>query len=256
MNYKTMLLASAAVLFASQAMAQDLTGAFSVPGKGQIMSDTRLGLTREKARHHWWADDGLYASEELEYGITDQFSVNAGIANLFDREGWYNNDHNFEYNLGAKYTTRLCNGLLFQASGHYTTYNPKDFYGHKNSDARWVKYLGGELKLGYELADGLTAYGIYGLDSEIDNYSREIDQSLSAGLHYYTGKYALDAAIRYDFNTHDKNTHEWWLDAAADYYVKENVALGVYGSYFLDGDSSTDYIKQSHEVGLRVKVLF
>ena len=256
MNYKTMLLASAAVLFASQAMAQDLTGALSVPGKGQIMSDTRLGLTREKWRHHWGADDGVYASEELEYGVTDQFSVNAGIANQFDREGWYNNDHNFDYVLGAKYTTALCDKTTFQVAAHYNTYNPKDFWGHKGNDARWVKVLGGELKLGYDLGNGLSAYGIYALDSQIDYYTREIDQSLSAGLHYYTGKYALDGAIRYDFNTHDENTHEWWLDAAADYYVKENVALGVYGSYFLDGNSWAKDIKQAHEFGLHVKVLF
>lgn len=255
MNYKTMLLASAAVLFASQAMAQDLTGAFSVPGKGQIMSETSLGLTREKMRHHWWADDGAYISEVLEYGLTDQFSVNAGIANEFDREGWYNNDHNFDYTVGAKYTTRLGNGLLFQAAAHYNTYDPEDFYGHRG-DSRWSKVLGGELKLGYELSNALTAYGIYGLDGNIDEDDRTLDQSLKAGLHYYTGKYALDGAIRYDFNTDGKNTHEWWLDAAADYYVRDNVALGVYGSYFLDGNGWTDEIKQAHEFGLRVKVLF
>ena len=269
MNYKTMLMASAAVLFASQAMAQDLTGAFSVPGKGQIMSDTSIAIGREKAGWKGFgteAYDSLVAGEVLEYGITDKFSVNAGISNAFDVEGEYNNDHNFTYNVGAKYNTRF-NDVLFQVAGHYNTWNPKDFYGHKGTDARWQKDLGLDLKAGLDLGNGITPYIVYSIDSEIDKADRALFQSVSLGIHKYAGKWALDGAVRYEWDKHNKwglkNNTATWLDAEADYYLKDNVALGVYGSYLLDAHDQMDsfdgvkwHVNRAHEVGLRVKVLF
>jgi len=254
MNYKTTLLAGAAVLFAGQAMAADLTGALYTPNKGQLTSDTTLSYAREKAKHHWGAWDQVTLGETLEYGITDAFAINAGIANEFDTEGGYNNDHNFDYSLGAKYTKDLCNKLTFQVDAEYYTWNPKDFYGH-HTPMRWQKWIGTDFKLGYAINDVLSVYGIYGFDTQIDVDHREFDQHLVAGVHAYTGKWALDGAFRYEFNTQGKNTNEWWTDLEADYYVAENVALGVYGSYFLGGTGADD-IRYDYETGLRVKVAF
>ncbi len=265
MNYKTMLMASAAVLFASQAMAQDLTGAFSVPGKGQIMSDTRLGMSRTKIKDtdgYKRALDSVYASEVLEYGVTDNFSVNAGILNAFDVEGDYNNSHNFDYELGAKYNMRF-DDVLFQVAGRYETYDPKSWEGHRGNDERWQKSIGFDLKAGLDLGNGLTPYIVYSIDSDIDTAHRELDQSVSLGVHKYTGKWALDGALRYEWVKDEghKNRTETWFDGAADYYLRDNVALGVYGSYLIDAhkrlygdwrrDNPSDY-----ELGLRVKVLF
>ncbi|MBP5698282.1 MAG: hypothetical protein J6W96_01990 [Alphaproteobacteria bacterium] len=274
MNYKTMLMASAAVLFASQAMAQDLTGAFSVPGKGQIMSDTSVAMGRQKyeVKGAWSeAYDSLVAGEVLEYGITDKFSVNAGISNTFDVEGEYNNDHNFTYNVGAKYNTRF-NDVLFQVAGRYNTLDPKSWYGKKERakyglelNDRWTKSLGLDLKAGLDLGNGITPYIVYSIDSEIDQADRALFQSVSLGIHKYAGKWALDGAVRYDWEKHNKwgakNDTATWLDAEADYYLKDNVALGVYGSYLLDAHDQkvngwTYHVNRAHEVGLRVKVLF
>ena len=255
MNYKTTLLAGAAVLFASQAMAADLTGALYTPNKGQLTSDTAVSYSRIKAKHHLGAEDAWVASELLEYGITDAFAINAGISNAFDTEGDYNNSHNFAYTLGAKYTTALCDKTTFQVAARYDTWNPKSWYGH-HTDARWQKNVGLDFKLGYDLGNGLGAYGIYGFDSAIDVDDRPFDQHVKVGLHKYTGTWALDGAVRYEFNTEGKNTHEWWADAEADYYVAENVALGVYGSYFLDGSKDVDDIDRAYEAGLHVKVAF
>lgn len=275
MNYKTMLLASAAVLFASQAMAQDLTGAFSVPEKGQISSDTRVAMSREKIKDtDGWkrAYDDATASEFVEYGITDQFSVNAGIENTFDREGLYNNDHNFTYTLGAKYNTRF-DDVLFQVAGRYTTLNTKDWFGKKeaaNSGERlrynrWEKALGFDIKAGLDLGNGLTPYAVYSFDSVIDKAKRPLVQSISLGLHKYTGKWAFDGAIRYEWDKSNKwngkNSTETWFDGAVDYYLRDNVALGIYGSYLIDAhkrkvdDWSRD-VTTSYELGLRAKVLF
>jgi len=265
MNYKTLLMASAAVLFASQAMAQDLTGAFSVPGKGQIMSDTSIAAQREKSKLNGRksAEDALLAREVIEYGLCDKLSINAGIVNNFDREGDYNNDHNFEYALGAKYNTRF-DDVLFQVAVNYETYDPKSFYGHRATDARWDKNIGLDLKAGLDLGNGVTPYAIYHIDSDIDTAHRELDQSISAGIHKYTGKWAFDGAVRYEWtkNTEGKkNLTATWFDAAVDYYLKDNVALGLYGNYLVDAHDmkyagNKYHTNSAHEVGLRVKVLF
>jgi hypothetical protein len=284
MNYKTLLMASAAVLFTSQAMAQDLTGAFSVPGKGQITSETSLGMSREKVKYSYnnnsYIQDGAYATEILEYGITDNFSINAGITNFFDKDAGYdledefeyisyNNDHNFAYQLGAKYNMRF-EDLLFQVAGTYNTWNPKDFYGHQ-TDMRWQKSIDFDLKAGLDLGNGITPYIIYSIESDIDTAHRELTQSVSAGVHKYAGKWALDGAIRYEWTkngerewfTPKKNTTETWLDVAGDYYLKDNIALGIYGNYLIDdhdamnewGDGNV-HTNFNYEIGIRVKVLF
>lgn len=286
MNYKTILLTGAALLISSQAMAaQDITGPFAVPGKGRIFSDTSIGMTRTKSKYTApaifgsmkKADDGLYAEEFFEYGVTDQFSVNAAIGNEFDKEGHFNNDHNFYYDLGAKYNTRY-NDVLFQAAVNYETWNPHDYYGHHSGQGnKWEKNLGLDLKVGLDLGNGITPYIIYHIDSVIDDNHRPLTQSISAGVHKFTGKWALDGAVRYQWtkgyddslNDHAtyygfeaKDTTETWLDASADYYLKDNVVLGMYGSYLIDshdrkwGALAKEHKNSDYEVGLHVKFLF
>ena len=263
MNYKTLLMASAAVLFSTQAMAQDLTGAFSVPGKGQIMSETKIGLTRTKVKRDKvpHINDSAYIAEQLEYGLCDKLSVNATINNKFDVEGQYNNSHNFLYNVGAKYNTRF-DDVLFQAAVNYETSNPKSWYGHKGNDDRWEKNLGLDLKAGLDLGNGVTPYAIYHIDSDVDIAHRGLNQSVSLGIHKYTGKWALDGAVRYAWEKGEKkNATETWFDVAGDYYLRDNVALGLYGNYLLDAhDRTVDGAKYhtnfDYELGLRVKVLF
>lgn len=265
MNYKTLLMASAAVLFSSQAMAADLTGAFSVPGKGQIMSDTSVVMGRYKdglKGGQYDAEDSVIAREILEYGITDNFSVNGTIANEFDTEGHYNNDHNFLYGLGAKYNTRF-DDVLFQVAGRYNTKNPKDFYGHTDPE-RWQKSLGLDLKAGLDLGNGLTPYIVYSVDSAVDTAHRPVEQSVKAGVHKYTGKWALDGAVRYAWSKNNKapkNDTATYFDAEADYYLRDNVALGIFGSYLIDAHDQQVaagklHVKEGHEIGIRVKVLF
>lgn len=252
MNYKTMLLATAAVLFTSQAMAADLTNPFYTPDKGQITSETKAGYYRAKGDSKW-VEEGYYASETLEYGITDNFSINGTIANMFDTQGEYNNDHNFEYNIGFKYNVKS-DKVLFQAAINYDTYQPQSWYGKPDSN-KWSKELYGGIKLGYDMEDGWTPYVGYALGSEIDTGERELGQSFKAGVHKYSGKYAVDAALRYDYETHGKNTNETWVEASVDYYLKDNVALGVYGEYFIDGTGSSD-VDYDYDAGIRLKVLF
>lgn len=249
---KTMLLAGVAVLFTSNAMARDLTGAFSVPAEGEFLSETRFGYERYKDKDGH-VDEGYKAMEILEYGVTDKFSIVAGIDNQFDTQGELNNDHNFSYMIGAKYTTKK-DKWSFQFGGEYYTYEANEF-GVELADT-YAKNIVARTKIGYDLDNGWSPYAIYEIDSEFDKSDREMDQSLSLGAHKYNGNNAFDVAVRYDFATdREKYDDEWWLDVAYDHYVKENVAVGVYGSYYLDGKDDKD-VDYSYDAGVRLTVLF
>lgn len=86
MNCKSLLLASAAVLFSGSAMAADLTNPFFQPGEGNFLSTTKLETSRTKMKHHNGAWDGNYLQEDIEYGINNNWSINGSVTNVFDTE--------------------------------------------------------------------------------------------------------------------------------------------------------------------------
>lgn len=260
MNYRTILLASAAVMFAGSAMAADLTGALYLPNKGQLTSNTsyEYGRTQIKHRYGGEADKDASLAEEIVYGVTDNFAVKATLENDFDANGDYNNDHNFVYNIGAAYNMNY-GKFTTQVAADYITFSQKDFYGSDyrelEDSSKWVKILRAQLKVGYDMGNGLSPYAIYGIMGNVDTGDRYLDQSFTLGLHKYAGKWAADAALRYDFNTDGQNTNTLWGLLEGDYYATDNIALGLYGEYFLDGTGS-HYIKYDYTLGARVKVLF
>ena len=200
MNYRTILLASAAVMFAGSAMAADLTGALYLPNKGQLTSNTsyEYGRTQIKHRYGGMADKDATLAEEIVYGVTDIYA-----------NGDYNNDHNFVYNIGAAYNMNY-GKFTTQVAADYITFSQKDFYGSAyrelENSSEWIKILRAQLKVGYDMGNGLSPYAIYGIMGNVDTGNRYLDQSFTLGLHKYAGKWAADAALRYDFNTAGKNT--------------------------------------------------
>ncbi len=254
MKFRTMLLASAAVMFAAgTASAADLTGAFYLPGEGKVASDTRIEHNRVEFKKLDGKYDAMTAVEEVTYGVTDNFAVFGTLYNEFDTEGLYNNDHNFDYEVGAAYNMREGNWMA-QVRGSYFTYNPKDYYGKRNTDERWQKYLRGEVRLGYDMGDGLTPYMTYKVEGQVDEANRGMTQSAFAGVHKYAGEWAADAGVRYDFVTDGRNENLVYAQAEFDYYPVENVALGVYGSYYLGG--ADNEIDKDYTTGARVKFEF
>ena len=213
MKLKSVLLASAAVLFAGSAVAADLTNPFYLPGKGQMTSDTKIEYFREKDGNGHY--DNYFASEELAYGLTDNLAIVGTLGNYFDHEGDFNNSHNFDYEIGAKYNMEH-GRIKAQVAASYYTYDPKSFEGHHGTDERWQKYLNGQIKLGYDMGNGLTPYASYALSSQIDNGDRELGQSAFAGVHKFGGNWAVDGGIRYDYNTDGKNNNLVYVQAAAD----------------------------------------
>lgn len=263
MKLRTMLLASAAVMFAAgTASAADLTGAFYLPGEGKFASDTKVQYQRVEPKDINYKYNAWRASEEITYGVTNDFAVFGRLGNEFDTEGLYNNDHNFDYEVGAAYNMRSGN-VLAQVRGSYYTANPKDYVGKRNTDARWQKYVNGEVRLGYDMGDGLTPYMTYGFEGQVDEADRAFTQSVFAGVHKYAGNWALDGGVRYNFDTDGKNKNSVYAEAEADYYPVENVAVGVYGSYYLAGrGNDTELvgipveIDKDYTTGVRVKVEF
>ena len=279
MKLKSVLLASVAVLFAGSASAADLTNPFFVPSQGKITSDTKV----QQSRTHWsdagsWGresgvEDATYASEELAYGITNNLAVFGIIGNHFDNEGEFNNSHNFEYEIGAKYNHNFGN-IKTQVAGSYYTFNPKSWEGHDlggygddkgpntpANESRWQKALKGEVKLGYDMGCGLMPYASYSFTGQIDNADRYFGQSAFMGVHKYAVKWAADAGIRYDFNTDGHNNNLVYAQAEFDYYPMDNLAVGVYGDYKIggatvDSGSENDEIGTDYTVGLRAKVMF
>ena len=253
MKLRTMLLASAAVVFAAgTASAADLTGALYLPGEGKFASDTKLETNRTEYKKGG-KEDAMYLSEEVTYGVTDNFAVFGRIGNEFDTEGEYNNDHNFDYEVGAAYNMRS-GDVLMQVRGSYETYNPEDRFG-KRLGERWQKYLNGEIRLGYDMGNGLTPYMTYGFEGQIDKADREFSQSAFVGVHKYAGDWALDGGVRYDFNNDKDNRNAVYAQAEADYYPVENLAVGVFGDYYLSG-ATGDNMDKDYTTGVRVKVEF
>ena len=255
MKLKSVLLASAAVLFAGSAVAADLTNPFYLPGKGQMTSDTKV----EYGRTHFGGNiyDSVYASEELAYGLTDNMAIVGTLGNHFDVEGEFNNSHNFDYEIGAKYNMEH-GRIKAQVAASYYTYDPQSWFGQSDAgdledgeNDRWQKYINGEIKLGADMCDGLMPYASYKFSGQIDSADREFDQSAFVGVHKYAGKWAADGGIRYDFETDGKNANGVFAQAGADYYPMDKLAVGAYGDYGIGGEGTDDYT-----VGLRAKVLF
>ena len=261
MNFKTMLLTTAAAtLIAGAASAKDFTGSLFLPAKGEVLSNTSVFYERTNFKDVDYAWEDLFAKEHLTYGVTDNFSVYGAIANAFDIEGMtnreYNNDINLDYEVGVKYN--WSNGrLLTQVGLGYYTYNEASWYGHKYAwDDDWYKALKFEAQVGYAMDNGLTPYAMFTADGDIDERDRDIYYTVFAGFHKTFDKAALDAGIRYEFETDDgANTNDWFIQAEANYFVKDNVAVGVFGDYYLKGsyDKDVDY---DYSAGVNLKVLF
>lgn len=262
MKFRTMLLASAAVMFTSSAFAADITNPFFLPTQGKFLSDTSVNYVRFKT------DDGasegvfkgLYASETLSYGVTDNFAVVGHIGNTFDydKDQAYNNDHNFDYALGAKYNHNF-GKVLTQVSADYYTYDPQSHYGQgwsREDNDRWIKIITAQAKVGYAMDNGLTPYSSLQVAGTIDNDSNDQIYSWFAGVNKKFDKVALDGGVRYVFGDYDEeNLEAWFAEASADYYVKDNFTVGVYGDYYLGGTYRKD-VEYGYMVGLNAKVLF
>ena len=269
MKFRTMLLATAAVMVASTASAKDIadfTNPFSLPTEGKVLSDTRV----EYGRTH--TDDGtsegvsedLYASEDITVGLGNGWALTGHIGNSFDEEGEYNNDHNFDYAIGAKYNHDF-GKVLTQIGAEFTAYDPQSFYGqdygagNEEYNDRWEKTLGGYVMVGYD-AGCLTPYTKFAVEGDVDTDNNEQEYAWTLGVHKKWEKVSADVSATYYFDETEEdegNGHNesWYLNAEANYFVTDNFAVGAYGSYYVGGDERED-VDYDYVAGLSARVLF
>ena len=270
MKFRTMLLASAAVMFTSSAFAADITNPFFLPTQGKFLSDTKVEFARTKMEG---TSEGtgreIYAREQLAFGITDNLAVFGAIGNTFDygENNDMNNDHNFDYELGVKYNHNF-GKVLTQVGASYWTYDPQSFYGQDEMDdetsERWRKGVNAHVMLGYAMDCGLTPYTSFSVDADIDRDNNEQSYAWFVGAHKKWEKVAVDGGFRYEFGKEeeakadgtegDGNNEDLYLQLAADYFIKDNFTVGVYGDYNLLPEDKD--VKYDYTVGLNAKVLF
>ena len=266
MKFRTMLLASAAVMFTTSAFAEDFTNPFYLPAQGKVISDTRIETSRMKMDDGAAesADKSLIAAEELTVGVVDNLALVGRIRNHFDVDEEYNNDHNFDYKIGAKYNMAF-GQVMTQVGFAYNTYDPESWYGQNYSEEtglsdRWSKALEGTVKLGYAFDCGLTPYTSFTVNGDIDQAVREQEYSWFVGAHKAWEKVAVDGGLRYDWGRNideegSDKTEALFAQAQVDYFVKDNVTVGAYGDLYLGGDERKD-VDYGYTLGLAAKVLF
>ncbi len=268
MNFKTMLLTTAAVtMIAGVANAKDFTGSLFLPSQGELLSNTSIEHGRLKDKYTG-IDKTLVAGEELTYGVTDNLSIFGAIVNAFDggefsNQKYFNNDHNFAYEVGAKYNHNF-GRVLTQAGLSYQTFQPASWTGHKGVSSDWSKMIEAEVQVGYDMGNGWTPYAMLTADTVIDEHHRPINYSAFAGVHKTFDKFAVDTGLRYEYNHdgkignyfHNDSTEQYFWQLEADYFLTDNVALGIHGDYYLGGDDSDVKTKYEYTIGAQLKVLF
>ena len=272
MKLRTLLLASAAVMFTTSAMAVDFTNPFYLPAKGKFLSDTSIETNRGKTDtgSYEGVEKSAYAREELTYGLTDSFALVAGIGNEFDydKDDNYNNDHNFDYTLGIKYN--YVNGKLMTQTGiMYNTWNEEtytsDYYTDDETNERWMKELSGYIRIGYDMGC-ITPYTEFTALGELDRDANEQEYSWKLGVLKAWNDTRFNAGVRYTFDeTEDSdggNGHNERVDLeiGVDYLVTDNFSIGAYAEYYLGGDAREEVepkdIEYDRTIGLNAKVAF
>lgn len=276
MKFRTMLLASAAVMFASSASAADITNPFFLPTEGKVLSDTSIQSSRTKLDFGSEAGEeiskGLYASETATVGLADNFAVFGTLGNEFNVDKDFNNNHNFDYKLGVKYNYNY-GQVLTQVAASYNTFDPRSWYG-KGAEGdngeyqtnRWAKSLTGEIKLGYACDCGMVPYTSFSMNGDIDRTVREQEYTWFVGAHKAWDVASVDAGLKYVWGTekifgededydNDGKTESLYFHVAGNYFVNENVTVGAYGSLYVGGDERKD-VDYDYTIGLNAKVLF
>lgn len=248
--------------------AEDVTSELYLPSELETLSTTSLSYQRTKIKHHG-ADEDLTLRENVLIGIGEETAVLADIGNRFNfrylTNEDYNNDFNLDYELGVKKNLRSVDGLVMQLGASYYTYNPRSWFGRSGEakerireaygNTRWYKELRGNVKIGYELENGLLPYASIDLAGNVDDSDRDLYYSAFAGVHKLENGFSFDAGMRYEFENSDNNDENWYMQGAADYFINDTMTLGAYADYRFAGSTSpkTDY---GYTTELRFKVLF
>jgi len=270
---KQTLLAFTVLGIAGSAAAADITNPFFLPKSLHMASTTsaQYGKTAVKGKN-WGASIQQYSkalTEELKFGILDNLSVIGNIEKNWvkakDREtgieGKDKNDLNWA--AGLAWNILDCKTKL-QLSSVYGQDAPsgQDYlfqYHRYQPDQGTYKYFDTELKAGYQFKTFLP-YVSFNVHSPVGQtaMNRRTKWNYGGKVGVYQGKcsvWALDTALDLQF---DRQTHSRYLSAEAEasYYLTKNTAVGIYGSYMLDGKQKDQVDLYNKTVGARLRLYF
>ena len=247
---------------------EDFASPLYVPSELETLSTTSVAYERINF-------DGAPANEDLILretaliGFGQETSVLASFGNRCNVKGAtseeYNNEHNFDYELGVLKNWRTNNGVIMQTGASYYTYNPRSWYGRSSQakekiredkgNTRWHKEARAEIKAGYEADDGLMPYASLGVDANLDDADRDFYYNAFAGVHKLENDFAYGAGLRYEFETSADRNRTLSAEASADYYISDTISVGGVVDYRVAGDEEP---KQDYQYGAeaRLKILF
>ena len=258
----------AAMLPTNVKAVEDIASPFYLPSEMENLSTTSLAYNRTNFDDAGAKEDFILR-ETLLVGFGMENALVASIGNRFNFEYLtnedYNNDLNLDYELGVKTNLRSANGVVMQLGASYYTYNPRSWYGRsgkakekireKYGNTRWHKEVRGDIKVGYEMEDGLMPYGGVGIDGVLDDCDRDFYYTADAGVHKLEDGFSFDAALKYGFETNNNKDHTLSAQGAADYFINDTMTIGGLLDYRLVGSESPD-IDYSYTAEARFKILF
>lgn len=265
---KKSLLMLSVMSMATAATAADITNPFYLVQDGQFGSVTSVELLRyvAKDRNDYTKSNQIIATEEVRYGLTDNVALKLSVGNTWDKwkGNWTDEDpapyetekdnENFKWSAGLGWNV-LSGPARLQVSAEYGQDRLKNFDGE-------YKYVAGEVKMGYQFKKVLP-YITGGIEIPVGQQSGEkgydgdkFIYDAKAGI--YQGKcevWSLDTGVRM---TYDENTEARLVtaEAEASVYLTPNTAIGVYGTYALDGKAKYDTDIYEKSVGARLRLFF
>ena len=260
--FKKSLLSIGVFSLVGTAFAADITNPFYLPNKGQVASTTSGGfnLMQYKNSNENIKLYNTTLQEHLQLGITDKLTLWGYFGNTFDKTKYISESISFSdkqdenLNWGAGLTWNIWDKTLkVQAS---LGYNQDKLY---NSDGEF-KYLSGQIKVGYQLKTMLPYVEIGEELPVTQPKDNGIDKPVYTGkIGLYQGElesWGLDTGLR---AIHDENESEatfYNIEAEASYYLTKSSAVGIYGSYTLNGKAKNQTDIYDKSIGLRLKWTF
>lgn len=256
-------------LFVLNAQAnEDFVSPLYVPSELETLSTTSLAYERTNFDSAA-AEENLILRETALVGFGQETAILASIGNRFNLDGitseQYNNEHNFDYELGLIKNWRSANGVIVQTGASYYTYNPRSWYGRSaqakekirenKGNTRWYKEARAEIKAGYELEDGLLPYASLGVDANLDDADRDFYYNAFAGIHKLENDFAYGAGLRYEFETSADRNRSLSAEVNADYYINDTMSVGGVVDYRVAGDENPK-IDSQYSAEARFKILF
>lgn len=264
---KKIFFAAFMTTFAGSAFAQsyDITSPLFMPKDGQLLSTTRADYDRNKVKSTEAGAEQNFKMyqklllEELRYGLSDHFSLDAMISNTWEKNKGYTNgfadvtgeeNTNIDFSFGVMADFIDSGNTYFQLGTYYVQ--------------RESNYDDGSLKLGRFVAQVGKDLGVFmpyvsafaDFPFEADKDDPHEQYNVRVGLHrLFPYVVSVDAAVNFNHDC-QYNANEWRLDLAADYFVDRHMTLGAYGQQVLHDAGSYGSRAYEQRMGVRFKKLF